>query len=58
MVAKLIVVAVYTAVLALVLLLPASFLEEEREPRPWWRSVRFWAAFVAVVQMAVYAIWG
>lgn len=58
MVAKLIVVLVYAAVLALVLLLPASFLGEDRAPRPWWRNVRFWAALVAVVQMGVYAIWG
>ena len=58
MLAKLIVVLIYAAVLALVLLLPPSFLGEDQEPRPWWRNVRFWAAFVAIAQMGVYAIWG
>jgi hypothetical protein len=58
MIAKLLVIAIYAAVLALVLRLPASFLGEDQAPRPWWRNVRFWAAFVAVVQMGVYAIWG
>jgi len=23
---------------------------------PWWRSVRFWASFVAVTQIVVYAL--
>ena len=30
----------------------------EIEPRPWWRNVRFWASFVAVVQIVIYAVWG
>jgi hypothetical protein len=25
---------------------------------PFWRNVRFWASFVAVAQILVYAIWG
>jgi hypothetical protein len=27
-------------------------------PKPWWRSVRFWASLVAAIQIVVYAIWG
>jgi hypothetical protein len=25
-------------------------------PAPWWRNVKFWASFVAVVQIVVYAL--
>ena len=25
-------------------------------PMPWWKNVRFWAAFVAVTQIVVYAL--
>lgn len=27
-----------------------------RARAPWWRNVRFWASFVAVVQIIVYAL--
>jgi hypothetical protein len=29
---------------------------ELRAPRPWWRSVTFWGAFVALTQIVVYAL--
>jgi hypothetical protein len=44
--------------LSLVVILVVSRRLFETKPGPWWRSVRLWASFVAVVQILVYAIWG
>jgi hypothetical protein len=40
-----------------VVLVVSKRLVEPREAKPWWRNVRFWAAFVAIVQILVYAVW-
>lgn len=29
---------------------------DEGRPRRWWRNVRVWASFVAIVQILVYAL--
>ena len=40
------------------LLIPAWRIGQADGVPPWWRNVRFWAIFVAAVQMLVYALWG
>lgn len=40
------------------LLIPARRIGQAAGVPPWWRNVRFWAIFVAAVQMLVYALWG
>lgn len=50
---------VFLLVLVWLLVLPGSLLGQSPGVRiPWWRHVRFWAAFVAVIQIAVYLWWG
>lgn len=52
-----VVIAVYLIVLVLILLPPRK-LAFAFPKVSWWRDVRFWAAFVIVAQVAVYAVWG
>lgn len=50
---------VFLLVLLWLLVLPKRLLGETPGARiPWWRHARFWAGFVAVVQIAVYLWWG
>jgi hypothetical protein len=53
-----VVILLYAACLAVILLVSPKLLPPEDAPRPWFRNPRFWASLVAVVQMAVYAVWG
>ena len=50
--AAVIVILIYAATLAMIVMLPKELIGEESG----W--VRFWACFVAIVQMLVYALWG
>ncbi|HXV63774.1 MAG TPA: hypothetical protein VEK15_23945 [Vicinamibacteria bacterium] len=50
--AAVIVILIYAATLAMIVLLPEELLGEKSG----W--ARFWASFVAIVQMLVYALWG
>jgi hypothetical protein len=56
--AALVVVLLYGVCLWVILVISPKLLAPSEAYRPFWRSARFWAALVAVVQMAVYAIWG
>jgi hypothetical protein len=53
----LVVALLYGLSLFVVLVVSRRF-PEAAAPAPWWRNVRFWASFVAVVQILVYAVWG
>ena len=54
----LLVIVLYAACLAVILFVSPKLVASGSETPPWWRNVRFWASFVAVVQMVVYAVWG
>jgi len=54
----LVVIALYAGCLAVILFVSPKLLAPASEPRPWWRSPRFWASFVALVQIVVYAVFG
>ena len=56
--ASLVVVLAFAATLALILFPPRGLGFAEEAPVAWWRNVRFWASFVVVVQMVVYALFG
>ena len=51
-------VAVFVVLLVWLLFLPARFINQEGIQIPWWRSVRFWAVVVTLVQIWVYSYWG
>jgi len=53
-----VVILLYAACLAVILLVSPRLLAPSSVPRPFWRSPRFWASFVALAQMVVYAVWG
>ena len=52
----LLVIALYAAALYVVLRVSPRLSASIGAPAPWWRNVRFWASFVAVAQMIVYAL--
>ncbi len=54
----LVVILLYAACLGVIVFVSPKLVAPSAAPRPWWRSPRFWASFVALVQMAVYAVWG
>ncbi len=54
----LVVIALYAACLGVIVFVTPKLVTPSEAPRPWWRSPRFWASFVALAQMAVYAVWG
>jgi hypothetical protein len=54
----LVVILLYGAALAVILVVSPKLVAPETAKPPWFRNVRFWASLVAVAQMVVYAIWG
>jgi hypothetical protein len=50
------VILLYAVALYVILVVSPRLSPSLREPTPWWRNVRFWAAFVAVTQIVVYAL--
>ena len=51
-----IVILFYATALYVILVVSPRLSPSLLEPAPWWRNVRFWAAFVAVIQIVVYAL--
>jgi len=49
------VILLYGLALYVILYVSPRLSEELRVRAPWWRNVRFWASFVAVTQILVYA---
>jgi hypothetical protein len=56
--AALVVILLYGVCVWVILVISPKLLSPSAAHRPFWRTARFWAAFVAIVQMAVYAVWG
>jgi hypothetical protein len=54
----LLVILLYAAALAVILVLSPRLGAPATAKAPWYRNVRFWASLVAVAQMVVYAVWG
>ena len=54
----LVVILLYAAALAVILVVSPKLVAPAAVRTPWFRNVRFWAALVAVAQMVVYAVWG
>jgi hypothetical protein len=52
------VIALYCLALYVVLVVSPRLSPALREPVPFWRNVRWWAAFVALTQIVVYALFG
>lgn len=53
----LIVIALYGMCLYVIWAVSPRLPGAEAEPRrPWWRSTRFWASFVAIVQIITYVL--
>ena len=52
----LLVISFYGLALYVILVVAPRLSPALRVPTPWFRNVRFWAAFVAVVQIIVYAL--
>jgi hypothetical protein len=51
-----VVILLYAVALYVILVVSPRLSPALRMPAPWWRSVRFWAAFVALTQILVYAL--
>ena len=51
-----VVILLYALAFYVVVVLSPRLSPSLREKAPWWRNVRFWAAFVAVTQIVVYAL--
>jgi hypothetical protein len=51
-----IVMLLYCLALYVILAVAPRLSPSLRAPAPWWKNVRFWAAFVAVTQIVVYAL--
>ena len=51
------VILLYALALYVILVVSPRLSPSLRERVPWWRNVRFWAAFVAVTQIVVYALY-
>ena len=50
------VMLLYGVALYVILVVSPRLSPALRVPAPWWRSVKFWAAFVGVTQIVVYAL--
>ena len=50
------VILLYALALYVIVVVSPRLSPSLRERVPWWRNVRFWAAFVAVTQIVVYAL--
>jgi hypothetical protein len=50
------VVLLYGLALFVILYVAPRISPDLRIRAPWWRSVRFWASFVAITQIVVYAL--
>jgi hypothetical protein len=53
----LIVILMYALSLVVILYVSPRLDGKAETPNPWWRNTRFWASFVAIMQMIVYALW-
>jgi hypothetical protein len=51
-----VVALLYALALYVILVVAPRLSPELRVRRPWWRSVKFWGAFVAATQIVVYAL--
>lgn len=51
-----VVILLYVVALYVILVVSPRLSPSLRVRVPWWRNVRFWAAFVAVTQIVVYAL--
>jgi hypothetical protein len=51
-----VVIALYCLALYVILVVAPRLSPSLRVTGPWWKSVTFWAAFVAVIQIIVYAL--
>jgi hypothetical protein len=51
-----IVMLLYCLALYVILVVAPRLSPSLRAPAPWWKNVRFWAAFVAITQIVVYAL--
>jgi hypothetical protein len=54
--AAIVVILLYVLALYVILKVAPRLSPELRVRQPWWRSVTFWGAFVAVTQIVVYAL--
>ncbi len=52
----LLVISFYGLALYVILVVAPRLSDAVRVEAPWYRNVRFWAAFVAVTQIVVYAL--
>jgi hypothetical protein len=52
----LLVMSLYGLALYVILYVSPRLSDALRVQAPWWRNVRFWASFVAVTQIVVYAL--
>jgi hypothetical protein len=52
----LLVISFYVLALYVILVVAPRLSDAVRVEAPWYRNVRFWAAFVAVTQIVVYAL--
>jgi len=50
------VILLYGLALYVIVVVSPRLTPSLRVNAPWWRNVRFWAAFVAVTQIVVYAL--
>jgi hypothetical protein len=50
------VILLYCLALYVILVVSPRLNASLRVREPWWKSVKFWAAFVAVTQIVVYAL--
>jgi hypothetical protein len=51
-----VVILLYALALYVILVVSPRLSPALRVAVPWWRSVKFWAAFVAMTQIVVYAL--